>query len=169
METDFERQDVFDSRDVEERIKELEEMEERDEDEQEELKELLAFKEEVETTEWDYGETFIHDSYFNEYAQELFDDCYSHNVHESVRNYIDYDAFAEDLKHDYTYANLGGETFWFRNVWGRRMNKKDKIRVFKVVCSGDKEDALRLIEEGIYKDYEVESWTKKIKQTELKN
>lgn len=35
-------------------------------------------------------------------AEELFDECYLHEVPESVRNYIDYEAFARD-------CDLGGD------------------------------------------------------------
>lgn len=40
------------------------------------------------------------------YAEELFDECYLHDVPESVRFYIDYEKFARDLFiSDYYFAN----------------------------------------------------------------
>lgn len=40
------------------------------------------------------------------YAEELFDECYLHDVPENVRYYIDYEKFARDLFiSDYYYAN----------------------------------------------------------------
>lgn len=38
---------------------------------------------------------------FKDYAIDLFNECYLHEVPESVRFYIDYDAFARDLEMDY--------------------------------------------------------------------
>jgi len=39
---------------------------------------------------------------FRYYSDELFDECYLPEVPDSVRGYIDYDAFARDLEMDYT-------------------------------------------------------------------
>jgi antirestriction protein len=47
--------------------------------------------------------TALEDNYYGEYsseldfATELFDDCYLHDVPETLRYYIDYHAFARDL------------------------------------------------------------------------
>lgn len=38
---------------------------------------------------------------FKDFAENLFDECYLSQVPESVRFYIDYDAFARDLEIDY--------------------------------------------------------------------
>lgn len=78
-------QDYFDSRDVIERIEELESMEElfldpesSEEDKAEwtreldnELGQLRAFVDSVGSSEFNDGMTFIADSYFTEYAEEL--------------------------------------------------------------------------------------------------
>jgi antirestriction protein len=40
------------------------------------------------------------------YAEELFDECYMHDVPENVRHYIDYEKFARDLfLSDYYFTN----------------------------------------------------------------
>lgn len=53
---------------------------------------------------------------FKDYATELFDECYLHEVPESIRFYIDYDAFARDLTiGDYYHdTDSNGKTHVFR-------------------------------------------------------
>ena len=114
--TNYETEQVFDSRDVEERIKELEEQEQLDEEEQQELKELNELKEECLNYGWEYGITFIRESYFEEYAEELFDECYIHNIPDFTKNYIDYQKFASDLEMDYSEVEFRGITFFWREA-----------------------------------------------------
>lgn len=109
--------DVFDSRDVIERISELEDQEQRDEEETAELAILQAFADEAEgyAADWQYGEGFIRDSYFKEYAQELADDIGAVDSDAAWPNsYIDWDAAADALQMDYTSIELDGVTFWCR-------------------------------------------------------
>lgn len=61
--------DFFDSRDVMERIAEL--LDTEDADEMAELATLQAFEDEANGGDWRYGITFVADSYFTEYAQEM--------------------------------------------------------------------------------------------------
>jgi hypothetical protein len=42
----------------------------------------------------------------NDVARELFDDLYGHEIPDHLRHYIDYDAFARDLR-------CGGEVYEF--------------------------------------------------------
>ena len=110
--------DIIDSRQVIERIEELLEREEEagaSPMELEELKSLQDFAEAVEPycTDWHYGETLIRHTYFKDYARELAEDLgemptawpYCH---------IDWDAAAEDLKQDYSEADLDGVTYYYR-------------------------------------------------------
>lgn len=60
----------------------------------------------------EWSKSDFEDSYCGEhdseaaYAEELFDECYLHEVPESVRSYIDYEKFARDLFiTDYYFAN----------------------------------------------------------------
>ena len=51
---------------------------------------------------------------FKDYAIELFDECYLNQVPESMRFYIDYDAFARDLELDYHHElDSNGQTHIF--------------------------------------------------------
>ena len=61
-----------------------------------------------------YPITLIRDSYFTDYAEELFDECYASDIPENLRSYIDYKAFARDLRMDYTPVTIGGVTYWTR-------------------------------------------------------
>ena len=47
-----------------------------------------------------------HDS-MEAFAEQLFDECYLHDVPESVRNYIDYAKFARELEYGGDYVELG--------------------------------------------------------------
>ena len=107
--------DVFDSRDAEERIKELETLDDRDEEDQEELNMLLELREEVDSGEWEYGIGFIADSYFTEYARQLAEDIGA--ISDDAQwpaTCIDWEEAAEQLKQDYTSIEYNGETYWYR-------------------------------------------------------
>lgn len=45
-----------------------------------------------------------------DYAEELFDECYAHDIPESLRGYIDYESFSRDLFMD-GYSFQGGHVF----------------------------------------------------------
>lgn len=136
--------DVIDSRDVIERIKELEDEREAaieeavetmgEEDNEEEvrqtaadnwddtadgdaLKALKALEEEASgSPDWRYGETLIRDSYFEDYAQELAEDI---GAIDPKANWptrcINWEQAAEELKQDYTAVEFDGVTYWIRS------------------------------------------------------
>ena len=53
-------------------------------------------------------------------ATDLFDECYAHQIPESLRVYIDYEAFARDLRlgGDFVEFDYQGETFTCTNANG---------------------------------------------------
>lgn len=109
--------DVIDTRDVQERIDELQAMEMRDENEEAELQTLEAFAADIRDAcpDYHYGETLIHDRYFVEYARELASDIGAIQPKLSwPYTCIDWQAAADELRHDYTSAEFDGETYWFR-------------------------------------------------------
>lgn len=108
--------DVIDSREIIERIEDLEADEERDEDEQEELETLLALASEGEqSADWNYGETLIRDSYFEEYAQELAEDIGAIAGDNAWPLYcIDWERAARELQQDYMSVDFGGVDYWIR-------------------------------------------------------
>lgn len=118
---------TIDSRDIIERIEALENEREsllyengggmsQDEfdnsDEGKELETLKELEEECKqySDDWEYGETLIHRDYFNEYMDEMVEDCYQlpkdlpywMNI-----TIIDYDA----LEQDYISVYLDGEEY----------------------------------------------------------
>jgi len=117
---DFENKDVFDSRDIEDRIEELKDIlnsnvdddKENLQDEIEELKELETLRDDVGSCEWDFGITFIHEDYFDEYAEDFFNEIYT--IPDNISSYIDYEKFSNDLKHDYSVVEFRGKTFYYR-------------------------------------------------------
>ena len=117
--------DVIDSRDVIKRIEELEtDIEIAKEDEEEidddDTKELAALKELAKECEgysdWQYGEALIRDSYFEDYAQQLAEDCGMVNTDSNwPNNCIDWKQAASELQMDYTYVDFDGVDYWIRN------------------------------------------------------
>jgi hypothetical protein len=108
----------IDSRDVIARIEELEDEEQLDAELTEELHNLKKLAEQGEqyAADWRYGETLINDSYFEDYAQELAEDCGTVDAKAKwPNNCIDWSAAAELLKQDYTAIDFNGETFWVRS------------------------------------------------------
>lgn len=132
--------DLIDSRDVIERINELSETrdellyqidaaEDKEEaeaakialedweesDEGLELKVLLKLQEEAEGGDWEYGETLIRDSYFEQYAQDFAEEIGA--VDRDAQwpaNHIDWEAAADELKQDYTCVDYDGVDYWIR-------------------------------------------------------
>ncbi len=114
--------DVIDSRDVIERIEELEaELEEasRDEANNNDIEELTILKtlaEEGENSpDWPHGEALIRDTYFQEYAQELAEDCGM--VTDGANwpnNCIDWEQAARELQMDYMNVEFDGVEYWIR-------------------------------------------------------
>jgi predicted nucleic acid-binding Zn-ribbon protein len=134
-------QDIMDSRDIIERLEELqserddkaaeikrlkaegadkEDLESlRDElnDLDEELEPLKAFCEECSgyAPDWEHGATVIRDSYFQEYAEQLADDCGmvdSKIADKWPYRCIDWEKAAEELQQDYTCVDFDGVDYW---------------------------------------------------------
>jgi antirestriction protein len=107
----------YDSRDLEEELQELLQCKEDGEDyDKDRLKELEDLKEETESYGWEYGIYFIHEQNFRDYAEELFDDCYAHDIPDNLKTYIDYEAFASDLEQDYSEVEFEGEIYLYREA-----------------------------------------------------
>ena len=111
--------DVIDSRQVIERIEELQNNGDgTDDDEKAELAALLALQDEAEgytSGDWPHGATLIRDSYFQEYAQELAEDCGDVKADAGwPGRHIDWEAAADELKQDYTEVDFDGVAYWVR-------------------------------------------------------
>ena len=74
--------------------------------------------------DWAYGETLIHDSYFEDYAQELTEDCgmISENKH-WPNNCIDWKKAADECTVTETQDNAEGIEY----CWGWWDNKDEKF------------------------------------------
>ena len=113
--TTFASEDIFDSRDVVARIEELDpDVAPLTEDETEERAILVAFMEEQDAA--DYGEAFIAEWHFEDYARELAEDLGTIDADANwPLTYIDWPAAARALQQDYTSIELEGNTFWYRS------------------------------------------------------
>lgn len=121
---DLRGDDTIDSRDVAARIDyletEIEDLKESENDyseEAEELEALIKLREECEDycPDWIHGETLINDSYFEDYAKELANDCYG--MIKDIKwpfTCIDWEKATEELQQDYSSVEFDGETYWYR-------------------------------------------------------
>jgi hypothetical protein len=118
MATKFDGEDYIDSRDVIGRIEYLEGIEDTEgygEDDAQELDELRTFAEDAGNSEWTYGQQFIRDSYFEEFAQELAEEIGAIPDDASwPATCIDWEQAARELQMDYVSAELNGVTYWTR-------------------------------------------------------
>jgi antirestriction protein len=65
--------------------------------------------------DWQYGETLIRDSDFEEYAQELAEDCGMIPAGATWPcTCIDWEQAARELRMDYTAVDFDGVTYWVR-------------------------------------------------------
>lgn len=124
------RDDIIDSRDIVEKIKEyeseLEDIPEEDtkardewsDENQEDYKALLRMVDEIDGYSGDSakdGVTLIRDSYFETYCQEFAEDIGAINKDSSwPNNCIDWEKAARELQMDYTSLEFDGVTYWFR-------------------------------------------------------
>lgn len=81
-------------------------------EEQKDIADQLGYGDDIASLEMN-DETFIPESDFEEYAEQLMDDCY--NIPETLVNYIDYKAFARDLEYDYSEVEIDGITYKTRS------------------------------------------------------
>ena len=125
---------VIDSRDIIKRIEELEstqadlverlsngeisesDMKAFDDEEGKELDMLREFAAEASqySSDWEYGETLIHEDYFVEYCMEILKDCGELPTNIPWYIVIDEEATAENLKPDYVKLELDGQTYYMR-------------------------------------------------------
>ena len=119
----YNTQDVIDSRDIIERIEELEILiagESKSDDFLEytdEYDKLVSLKEECEqySSEWKYGIALIHESYFEDYVQDLLSDIGVLPREIPWYIVIDWEKTADNIKIDYTDVDFDGETYYIRN------------------------------------------------------
>ena len=135
-------QDIIDSRDIIARIEELEEerqtlkdtieeLEESEElnqakqdlidfDESEEGRELAilkALEEEASASpDWQYGETLIRESYFEEYCKDLCEDIgdIPKDLPWYIANHIDWEGVSHEIKMDYITVDFDGVDYLIR-------------------------------------------------------
>jgi antirestriction protein len=118
MEGDIEisTEQYLDSREIQDRIDYLEALDEPEDYEREELEKLQTFKDEVSSSEWDYGITFIREEDFEDYARELAEDIGAVGKDNQWPVYcIDWEWAARELQMDYGSAELDGVTYLFHS------------------------------------------------------
>jgi hypothetical protein len=128
--------DIIDVRDIIARVEELRESRDEynekmddetawvgvEDGEPEELETLEKLLEELKgcggDEQWEgdwYPMALIRDSYFENYAQELAEDCGMVNADAKwPNNCIDWEKAARELQWDYTSVDFGDSTYWYR-------------------------------------------------------
>jgi hypothetical protein len=89
------------------------ELAEWDEFNKDELDALKALRDEYNGGEWRHGATFIADSYFQDYAEQMAEDIGA--IDRDAKwplDHIDWEAAADELKVDYTSYTIFGTDFW---------------------------------------------------------
>jgi len=80
---------------------------------QDELKELRELRDEI--PEWQHGEALVPVDDWEEYVQELLEDCGTLPKDLPWYVVIDWTATAENIAQDYSTIDYQGETYYFRN------------------------------------------------------
>jgi len=96
---------------------EREEFEDEFSEEYEIIDNILILIDEVESYSGDSFEDthFILEEDFEEYCEELVNDCYDlRNLPDFVKYNIDWEGVANDLRVDYSSVEYNGNTYWFR-------------------------------------------------------
>ena len=114
--------DVIDVRDITSRVEELRESRDELREESEELETLESILEELKgcggDEQWGgdwYPLTLIRDSYFEDYAQELAEECGMVNADAKwPNNCIDWEKAARELQWDYSLVEFDGVDYWYR-------------------------------------------------------
>ena len=106
---------IIDSRDIIARIEELENQDVLSVSDKEELDMLREFAEECEqySSDWEYGETLIREDYFEQYMDEMIEDCYElpKDLPYWMTITYDYDA----LQQDYAEVKLDDGKYFIRS------------------------------------------------------
>lgn len=78
---------------------------------------LLRFRDEAQecTREWIYGAQFVLEDEFTEYARQIAEETGMVDLNSNMSNYIDWAAFANDLKMDYSEFTFEGYTYLTRS------------------------------------------------------
>jgi len=116
--------DVLDSRDIIERIEELEFLDATDGDDtesfsgREELETLKALAAECSSlsSDWEFGEILIRYSYWENYIQEMLEDCGDIPADLPWYIAIDWETTADNISQDYSIVEFNGIDYYIRNT-----------------------------------------------------
>lgn len=108
-------EDIIDSRDIVERLRELGGLDEDDSDEFDSLSNLVDTINDYGGDSAEDGVTLIRDSYFETYAQEFAEEIGAIGSDGRWPTYcIDWEWAARELQADYSALSFDGVTYWFR-------------------------------------------------------
>jgi len=113
--------DIIDSRDIIERIEELEFLNATDGESfsgREELETLKALAAECSSlsADWEFGESLIRYSYWENYIQEMLEDCGDIPADLPWYIAIDWETTADNISQDYSIVEFNGIDYYIRNT-----------------------------------------------------
>lgn len=77
---------------------------------------LIAIRDEAGCADWHRSETFVNDSYFEDYARELADDLgyLGRDRDNPLLACVDWEQWTDLVRQDYSSVEVEGATFWYR-------------------------------------------------------
>lgn len=80
------------------------------------VREIDSLENEIDNGEWEYGVTLIEEDDFEEYCEEELEQCgyFSKDFPQWIKNNIDWEGIAEDMKVDYSEVVYNGNTYLYR-------------------------------------------------------
>ena len=87
------------------------------EDELNEIQEINDLEDEVGNEDFEFGVTLIDEDDFEEYCEEELESCgyFPYDLPSWIKNHIDWNGIAEDMKQDYSEVEYLGTTYLYRN------------------------------------------------------
>lgn len=112
---------IIDTRDLEEHLKDLKKTESPDDDDKEYIEKIEKLKLELGEQEFKDGITLISQYDFKHYCKELAFDCgylsgsaFSDEQHNPVEYFVDWEAFSDHLKMDYTEIDFDETKYYYQ-------------------------------------------------------
>ena len=80
------------------------------------ITDIERLEDEIDSSEWEYGLQLIEEDEFQDYCEELMEEFgyINKDTPQLVKNNIDYEGIAEDMKVDYSEVDFRGITYLFR-------------------------------------------------------
>lgn len=95
---------------------EIESWKEDWQDELDSIKEIDDLENEVSSSEWSHGISFVHEDEFEDYCEDMVIDCgyLPKDLPWWIKNHIDWSGVADEMRADYKEVKFERQTFYYR-------------------------------------------------------